>query len=313
MQPADSRPISVYLVAASPRCVLCGLCVEFLLGPAQPASMSSELGGKVILVTGASGGIGSAIARGFANEGASVVLHYRSGREAAKALQQELGVANTLSVRADLTREAEVKKLFAQAMKRFGRIDSLIANAGSWETRDVPLQEMSLAQWRKTFDGVLTTTFLTAREFLRIVRKQKRGNLVLIASTAGVFGEAGHADYAAAKAAIAYGLTRTLKNEIARLAPHTRDYCGGRVNCICPGWTVVPRLAAKLRDRQALRKVTATMALPRLGRSEDVANAAVFLASDKLSRHMTGQTMVLAGGMEGRLLWKPDEIDPDLV
>jgi 3-oxoacyl-[acyl-carrier protein] reductase len=275
--------------------------------------MNSELGGKVIVVTGASGGIGSAIARGFANEGAKVVLHYRSGRKPAEKLQRELGAANTLIVQADLTREAEVKKLFAQTIKRFGRIDSVIANAGSWETRDVPMQEMSLAQWRKTFDGVLTTTFLTARAFLRIVQKQKRGNLVLIASTAAVFGEAGHADYAAAKAAIAYGLTRTLKNEIARLAPHTRDYSGGRVNCICPGWTVVPRLAAKLGDSQAIRKVTATMALPQLGRPEDVANAAVYLASDKLSRHVTGQTVVVAGGMEGRCLWRPEEIDPTIA
>ena len=145
---------------------------------------------------------------------------------------------------------------------------------------------------------------------MRIVKKQKRGNVVLIASTAAVFGEAGHADYASAKAAIAYGLTRTLKNELGRLAPHTSGYCGGRVNCLCPGWTVVPRLAAKLGDHQAIQKVAATMALPQLGRPEDVANTAIYLASDRLSRHVTGQTVVVAGGMEGRWLWQPEEIDP---
>jgi 3-oxoacyl-[acyl-carrier protein] reductase len=134
-----------------------------------------------------------------------------------------------------------------------------------------------------------------------------------VASTAAVFGEAGHTDYSAAKAAIAYGFTRSLKNEIVRLAPHTRDYCGGRVNCVCPGWTVVPRLAAKLTDRKTIRKVVATMALPHLARPEDIANAVVFLSSDTLARHITGQILVIAGGMEGRQLWEPEQIDPGLV
>jgi 3-oxoacyl-[acyl-carrier protein] reductase len=136
---------------------------------------------------------------------------------------------------------------------------------------------------------------------------------VLIASTAAVFGEAGHADYASGKAAIAYGLTRSLKNELGRLAPHTRDYCGGRINCICPGWTVVPRLAAKFGDQKAIRRLTATMALPQLARPNDIANAAVFLSSDLLARHITGQTLTIAGGMEGRLLWSFDEVDPSIV
>jgi 3-oxoacyl-[acyl-carrier protein] reductase len=172
---------------------------------------------------------------------------------------------------------------------------------------------MSLRQWQRTLDGVLTTMFLTVREFFRIVAKQKQGNAVLISSTAGVFGEAGHADYSSAKGAIAYGLTRTLKNEIARLAPHTRDYCGGRLNCICPGWTIVPRNKAKLGDSTMIKKVTSTMALPQIARPDDIAHAAVFLSSDTLARHITGQTLVIAGGMEGRRLWRPDEIDPSIA
>ena len=136
---------------------------------------------------------------------------------------------------------------------------------------------------------------------------------LLIASTAAVFGEAGHADYAAAKAAMAFGLTRSLKNELSRLASHTRDYCGGRINCVCPGWTVVPRNAAKLGDAKTIRKVTATMALPQLARPEDIAHAAVFLSCDGLARHITGQTLVIAGGMEGRLLWQPEEINPTMI
>ena len=275
--------------------------------------MDSNLRGQVVVVTGASGGIGSAIARMFAGEGARLVLQYHRGRSRIGELKKELSAADPLIVQADLTRENETRRLFAQAVKRFGRVDTLIANAGSWERRDVPLDRMPLRQWQRTLECVLTTTFLIVREFLRLAARQKRGNAVLISSTAASFGEAGHADYAAAKAGIAYGLTRSLKNELARLAPHTRNYCGGRINCICPGWTLVPRTAAKLRNPAVARKVTATMALPQLGRPEDMAHAAVFLSSDTLARHITGQTLVIAGGMEGRWLWQPNEIDPSTV
>jgi 3-oxoacyl-[acyl-carrier protein] reductase len=271
--------------------------------------METGLSGKVVVITGASGGIGSAIARQFAAERARLVLHYRSARGSAIELQMELRHVESIVVGGDLTREADARRLFSRAHKRFGQIDTLIANAGAWETRDVPLHQMSLRQWRSTLDGVLTSTFLTVREFMKIVAIQKRGNAVMIASTAGVFGEAGHCDYAAGKSAIAYGMTRSLKNEMSRIAPHTKDYCGGRINCICPGWTVVPRLAAKITNERMVQKVTATMALPQLGRTEDMANAAVFFSSDRLARHITGQTMVIAGGMEGRWLWQPGETD----
>src|ERR1041385_8666535 len=112
--------------------------------------MDTELTGKVVLITGASGGIGSAIARGFAGEGAKVVLHYRGNRGNAEALHREFGAADSMVVRADLTREGDVKRLFAHTLKRFGRVDTLIANAGAWESRDVPLHTMSLRQWRQT-------------------------------------------------------------------------------------------------------------------------------------------------------------------
>jgi 3-oxoacyl-[acyl-carrier protein] reductase len=275
--------------------------------------MNTDLRNKVVLITGASGGIGSDMARKFAAEGAKLALHYRRGRAQIDALRRELSQSDALAVQADLSKEVQVKRLFAKALHHFGRIDTLIANAGSWVTADVPLERMSLRQWQQTLDGVLTTTFLTLREFFRIVAKQKRGNAVLISSTAAVFGEAGHADYSAGKAAIAYGLTRTLKNEIARLAPHTRDYCGGRLNCICPGWTIVPRNKAKLGDADIIKKVTATMALPQIARPDDIAHAAVFLSSDTLARHITGQIVVIAGGMEGRRLWLPNEIDTSIA
>jgi len=265
------------------------------------------------MITGASGGIGAGIARRFADEGAKLILHYRSGKDRAQALQRELGGVESVLIRADLRKEQETSVLFSKALQKFGRIDTLVANAGEWETRDVPFHQMSLGQWRQTLSGVLDTVFLSVRAFLKQVAIQREGNAILIGSTAAVFGEAGHADYAAGKSAIAYGLTRSLKNEIARIAPHTGDYCGGRINCICPGWTRVPRLARKLNDQKAIRKVTATMALPQLGCPEDIGNAAVFLASDKLARHITGQTMVIAGGMEGRWLWQPEEVNPAIA
>ena len=280
---------------------------------ASGTNMDAELRQRVVVITGASGGIGSGIARAFAAEGARICLHYRTGRGRAMEVQRSLGKVESMIVGADLASEAGARRLFAPVMKRFGRVDTLVANAGSWETRDVPLHRMALALWQHTLDSILTSAFLSVREFLRLVAKQRRGNIVLIGSTAAVFGEAGHADYAAGKAAVAYGLTRSLKNELARLAPHRPDYCGGRINCISPGWTRVRRTAAKLRDPDTVRKVTATMALPQIGRPEDIAHAAVFLASDTLARHVTGQNLVIAGGMEGRCLWQPDEIDPAVV
>src|ERR1051326_4497328 len=147
-------------------------------------SMNPELAGKVVLVTGASGGLGSAIARVFATEGAKLVLHYHRHSAAVAELQRDLAPAETLAVQTDLTKEGQVQRLFARALKRFGRIDSLIANAGWWETKEVPLHQMSFKQWNRTMAGVLTTCFLSVREFLRMVAHQKRGNALLIASTA---------------------------------------------------------------------------------------------------------------------------------
>lgn len=267
--------------------------------------MDSALKGQVVLITGASGGIGNATARAFAAEGARLVLHGHQGRDRLQTLARELAPAQTLTLTADLRREPAVRRLFASAIRTFGRVDVLVANAGAWETRDIALGDLSLRQWNNTLQTVLTSAFLCLREFFRQVAIQHQGNAVLVGSTAALFGEAGHADYAAAKSALAFGLTRSAKNEIARLAPPTNSYPGGRVNCVCPGWTVVPRNAAKLKDPSTLQRVTATMALPKVGQPEDIARTIVFLASDRLAGHITGQTLTVAGGMEGRLLWPP--------
>ena len=135
--------------------------------------------------------------------------------------------------------------------------------------------------------------FLVARAFLREVERSGRGSLVLVGSTAGVFGEAGHADYAAAKSAVLGGLLLSLKNEIVRIAPH------GRVNAVAPGWTESP-MTRGLIDPERVAAVSRTMALRKVAQPEDVARQVVVLASDALSGHVTGQVVVVAGGMEGR-------------
>ena len=252
--------------------------------------METGLQGKRVLVTGASGGIGSACIRAFAAEGCEIVVHYHRGQDRAEALARELGGA--LTVGADLTDEAEVDRLFEAA----GELDVCAAVAGIWPEDDVPVWELPLARWESTVRANLTATFLTARGFLRGVERKGHGSLVLVGSTAGVFGEAGHADYAAAKSGILHGLLPSLKNEIVRVAPR------GRVNVVCPGWTESPMTRTTLTDPELVRRVTRTMALRKVARPEDVARQVVVLASDELSGHVTGQVVTVAGGMEGRLL-----------
>jgi 3-oxoacyl-[acyl-carrier protein] reductase len=251
--------------------------------------METGLRGKRVLVTGASGGIGSACARAFAGEGAEVVVHYHRGRDRAEALASELGGAPLAG--ADLTKEVEVNRLFAEA----GPLDVCATVAGIWPREDVPVWELPLERWRETLDANLTASFLTARGFLAGVAERGHGSLVLVGSTAGIFGEAGHADYAAAKSAVVHGLLLSLKNEIVRIAPRAR------VNAVCPGWTYSPMTRGEVDD-EVLDRVTATMPLRKIAQPEEVANQVVVLASDELSGHVTGQVVMVAGGMEGRLL-----------
>jgi 3-oxoacyl-[acyl-carrier protein] reductase len=254
--------------------------------------MDLGLEGSAALVTGASGGIGSATARALAAEGVRVAVHYHTSRRAAEQLAAEIG---GIPLQADLRDETAADALVPAAVERLGGLDACVANAGVWPSEDVPVAHMGLDRWRATLDANLTATFLTARAYLRHVEAAGAGSLVLVGSTAGVFGEAGHADYAAAKAAIGRGLLLSLKNEVVRTAPVAR------VNAVAPGWTVSPMTARDLTE-ETIDRVTATMALRKVAAPEDVARAIVWLCSPVAAGHVTGQVVTVAGGMEGRLL-----------
>ena len=255
--------------------------------------MDTGLRDKGVLVTGAAGGIGSAIARTFAAEGARVAVHYRSSEERALAIAEETG---GVAVQADLTVEAEADALVPAVVERLGRLDVLVANAGAWPTADEPVWDMSLERWRNTMAANLDSVFLSCRAFLRHVENTKVGNIVIISSTAGLIGEAGHSDYAAAKGALASGFLRSLKNEIARIAPL------GRANVVCPGWTETEMARDALAQEGFVERITRTMPLRKVGRAEDVARVVMALASDEISGHVTGEVITVAGGMEGRVL-----------
>ena len=227
-------------------------------------------------------------------EGSRVVIHYHEGRGRAEALSEELGGAPVIG--ADLRDEAAVDELFRRSVEELGGLDVCAAVAGKWPEEDLPLWELPLARWEETLRTNLTATYLTARAFLREVARNGHGSLVMVGSTAGLFGEAGHSDYAAAKGALASGFLKSLKNEITRIAPL------GRVNTVCPGWTAVERHKDKLENQAFINRVTRTMPLRKVGRPEDVARVVVTLASDRISGHVTGEVITVAGGMEGRVL-----------
>ncbi len=257
------------------------------------AAVETGLSGKGVLVTGASGGIGSACARAFAAEGARVLVHYHRGEERARALAAELGGAPV--AQADLTDEAAVDRLFAEARGPLGnggrvRRSRRRVAAGGHAGVGAPARALERHD-RPEPDGHLSHGACVPPRGGRT----GHGSLVLVGSTAGLVGEAGHADYAAAKSAILGGLLLSLKNEVVRVAP------AARVNAVAPGWTESP-MTRGLVDPDAVRLVSRTMALRKIALPEDVAAQVVVLASDVLSGHVTGQVVTVAGGMEGRTI-----------
>ncbi len=271
--------------------------------------MDLALEEKVVWITGASGGIGRSLAEHFGREGALLALHAWRGKDALDAwLAGQSWRDRSLVVQADV-RDADALVANADEIRgRFGRIDVCIANAGMWPSEDLSLDRIPPDRLRATVETNLLGSLFTARAFFHSLsesgpRSDGHGAaLVFIGSTAGRFGERGHADYAASKAGLA-GVMLSLKNEIVRLDPY------GRVNLVEPGWTVTHMARPALQVSGAVERVVRTMPLRQLGRAADVARVCLFLASPTASSHVTGQVLTVAGGMEGRMLWEPEELD----
>jgi 3-oxoacyl-[acyl-carrier protein] reductase len=275
--------------------------------------MDLGLAGKVVCITGASGGIGRALARVFAAEGASLVLHGHgnfAGLEAwlaAEATAGRLPAERVLAARADVTDPHSLQSAFDAALARFGRVDICLANAGVWPHDDVHLVDMDDERARRTLETNLFGALWTARAFLRALRvtgPRADGHgaaLVFTGSTAAKFGERGHADYSTAKAGL-YGLMRSLKNEIVALDPF------GRVNIVEPGWTITEMSRRAIDDPGVVAKVVRTMPLHQIARADDIARVAAWLASPLAARHVSGESVTVAGGMEGRVLAEAEAI-----
>jgi len=250
---------------------------------------------KVAFVTGAAGGIGDELVRAFAAEGARVAACSRAA-VAASASER------ILPVRADVRRPRELEAAMEAAAAAFGRVDVCVVNAGIWPPEALPLDAVPEARVREVIEIDLLGAAWTARAFMAALRRSgprtdgHGAALVFIGSTAGRFGEAGHAEYSAAKAALR-GLALSLKNEIVQIDPWAR------VNLVDPGWTVTPMAARTLEESGQLDTVTRTMPLRRVGSPADVAAAVLFFASPTMSRHVSGEALTIAGGMEGRVLW----------
>lgn len=270
--------------------------------------MNSGLEGRVAFITGASGGIGRALAETLAQEGLSLVLHGRSKFDELEAwLSEREWKDRAIAVRADVSDSSEVNAAMEAAVERFGRVDVCVANAGVWPPPVAPLHEASDERVRQVLDTNLLGAIWTARAFLRALaqtgpRADAGCSLVFIGSTAGKFGEAGHPIYATSKAAL-HGLVQSLKNEIVALDPL------GRVNLVQPGWTATHMARPALDEDGTITRIVRTMPLQQIGRAEDIARTVHYLASPTLARHVTGETITVAGGMEGRVQWEPEAID----
>lgn len=271
--------------------------------------MDLGLGGYTVVVTGASSGIGLATARVLAQEGASLALVAGSRLAHLESLvASEPWRERALCLAADVTRPEEQDRVFLAARERFGRVDGAVASAGVWPPEDQRLDQLPLARLRRTIEVNLMGAIYTARSWLHsLAETGPRGDglgsaLVLVGSTAGRFGERGHVDYSVSKAGL-YGLLKSLKNEAVALDRYAR------VNLVDPGWTRTEMAEEALHVPGAVERTVRTMALAQIARAEDVARAAVVLLSPVASRHVTGEALLVAGGMEGRVLREAEDVD----
>ncbi len=247
--------------------------------------MKDMLKGKVALVTGASRGIGKAIALGLAENGAAVAVNYSSSEssalEVAEIIRKNGGKAEIFKAR--VNEEAEVEEMFSAVEKKLGPVDILVNNAGI--TKDNLLMRMKTEEWDMVIDVNLKGAFLCTRRALKGMMKNRYGKIINISSVVGFSGNAGQVNYSATKAGV-IGMTKSAALECASR--------GIRVNAVAPGFIETDMTASISDDMKAayMEKIP----LKSLGKPEDIANAVIYLASP-LSDYMTGQTLHLNGGM----------------
>ena len=253
------------------------------------------LKGQKALVTGASSGIGKAIAIAVGQAGASVVINYRSGKEALDEIISEIERCGgeAIAVQADVSKENDVKAMFATMIKAFGTIDILVNNAGLQQ--DAAFDEMTLAQWQKVIDVNLTGQFLCAREAVKEFKRRgvvpevscSAGKIICISSVHEVIPWAGHVNYAASKG----GVMLMMKSIAQEVAPYRI-----RVNSIGPGAIKTPINTAAWSTPEAEKELLKLIPYRRVGETEDIGRAAVWLASDEAD-YINGITLFVDGGM----------------
>ena len=246
-------------------------------------SSSAPLAGQIALVTGASRGIGRAIALQLAEAGAEVVVNYASSGDAAEQVVSAITAAGgkAYALKADVSQEDQVEQLMAAVLEKSGRIDVLINNAGI--TRDGLLMRMKTPDWQAVLDLNLSGVFLCTRAVTRTMLKQKHGRIINITSVVGLMGNAGQANYAAAKAGV-IGFTKSTARELASR--------GITVNAVAPGF-----IATDMTKDLAAEALLNAIPLGRYGEVDEVAGAVRFLAGDPAAAYITGQVLQVDGGM----------------
>lgn len=240
---------------------------------------------KVALVTGGSRGIGAAIVRKFASEGANVAFTYRSSAEKALAIQKELedmGV-KAEAIQSDAADYGQAEALIKQVIEHFGKIDILVNNAGI--TKDTLMLRMNEEQWDQVIDVNLKSVFNLTKHALRPMLKNRSGSIINMSSVVGVFGNAGQANYAASKAGI-IGFTKSIAKEVG-----SRSI---RCNAIAPGF--IETEMTEVLDDKTKEGFLTNIPLKRLGKGDEVANACVFLGSD-MSTYVSGQVLSVCGAL----------------
>ncbi|MFB2975679.1 3-oxoacyl-[acyl-carrier-protein] reductase [Microseira sp. BLCC-F43] len=242
-----------------------------------------RLRGQVALVTGASRGIGRAIAFSLASEGATVVVNYASSSTAADAVVAEITEVggNAIALQADVSKADQVDALVNATMAKFNRLDILVNNAGI--TRDNLLLRMKPEDWQAVIDLNLTGVFLCTRAASKIMLKQKSGRIINITSVSGLMGNPGQANYSAAKAGV-IGFTKSVAKELA-----TR---GITANAVAPGF-IVTDMTSGVKAEEILKFIP----LGRFGQPEEIAGMVRFLAADAAAAYITGQVFNVDGGM----------------